>query len=250
MVPPRTASIICLGITVPCATFLRNCAGGERRIAAALEDGAVEQPFRAGRHDIGGGGPGAGRLAAQGDVTFVAPERRDVPLHPLQRRLHVHDAVVAGCVAFLVNVGMGHEAEQVQAIIESDHHQLALRRQPCRVVVVALAIDIAAAVNPHQHWQFRFYIRREDVEIKTVLVRIGRPRERTQCRDLGAGRAERVGLARVSPFRVPLRRHPAQSAHRRLGEGNAQELGDAILGDAVHRTFGGRHRLGADAHGQ
>ena len=74
-------------------------------------------------------------------------------LHPFQRELLVEDAIIAEQMAFAVQRGMRQEAHQVQAIVDGDDDGLAVGGELARVIVVALAIDIAAAVDPEDDRQ-------------------------------------------------------------------------------------------------
>src|SRR5260370_897638 len=92
--------------------------------------------------------------------------------------------------------------------------------------------QLAAAAPPPADWQLGFGVRREDIKIETILIAVGGPRERTQCRHLGAGRPEFVGFAYGLPLRHRLRRSPAQITNRRLGVGDTQKLRDAAFDKA------------------
>ena len=48
-----------------------------------------------------------------------------------------------------VSAGCAREAERAEPIVDRDDDDVALIDQPCRVVVVALAGDQRAAVDPH-----------------------------------------------------------------------------------------------------
>src|SRR4051812_14044184 len=69
----------------------------------------------------GGGGGGGGRVGAarrfaeDGDAQRVAAELGDVPPHPVQRRLLVHQAIVPRTVPGIgAERGMGEEAEDAE----------------------------------------------------------------------------------------------------------------------------------------
>jgi hypothetical protein len=82
----------------------------------------------------------------------VPAELADVALHPAQRGLLVHQAVVAGRPARVAGQGgMREEAERAEPVVDGDHDR-AVRYQPGRVIVLAFAEPQSAAVNPDQDW--------------------------------------------------------------------------------------------------
>jgi hypothetical protein len=65
---------------------------------------------------VDAGVDGAQRLAANGNVVFVAAELRDVALDPPQHGLLVENAVIAEGVALIIEGGVRQEAHQIQAV--------------------------------------------------------------------------------------------------------------------------------------
>ena len=128
---------------------------------------------------------GARGLAADGDVVLVAAEFGDVLLHPFERELLIEDAIVAEEMAFGIQRGMRQKAEKAEAIIDGDDDRVALRGQLAPVIIVALAVNIAAAMNPDDDRKLlvrrRIDVRREDVEIKAVFVVVGGTRKRRRA---------------------------------------------------------------------
>ena len=138
------------------AALLRQFARRDREQRAAFEDRAMEQAGARRRYHQGGGAGRSGRLAAHRDVARIAAERGDVALHPMKRGLLVHQSVVAEVMALGVERGMGEIAQQAEAIVDRDDDGRAGRaalHEGGGVVVVALAVEQPAAVDPHQDWK-------------------------------------------------------------------------------------------------
>ena len=108
-----------------------------QRERAALHDRPLEEPARAARDEVGEHRQAAGRLAGDRDVVRVAAELRDVALHPAQRRLLVHQAVVAGRAAGPRGERrVREEAERAEPVVDRDDDD-AVRRELGAVVVAA-----------------------------------------------------------------------------------------------------------------
>src|SRR5437016_12120774 len=90
----------------------------------------MEQPCNHRRRDLQEDTAPAGRFAEDSHVVWVASECRDVPLHPPQCELLVHDAVVARNVIgrFRCQCGMGQESQCAKAIIDGDYYHITLFR--------------------------------------------------------------------------------------------------------------------------
>ena len=155
---------------------LSGCFGrGERLLGQlvrpALHDGALEEPARARRGQLGQRGQAARRLAEQGHLAGIAAKGADVALHPAQRGLLVHQAVVSGRAARAAGQRrVGQETEGAEPVIDGDHHD-AVPDQAGRVVVVALAGAQRAAVHPDHHGQALCLVfgRAEHVQVQAVL---------------------------------------------------------------------------------
>jgi hypothetical protein len=131
-------------------------------------------------------------------------------------------------------------ASAPEPVVDGDDHSGALRGQLAAVVVVALAVHQAAAVDPDQHRQvlevagaFAGEGGGPDVEVETVFVGVGRPGEDAEGGDLGAGGAVLGGFADVAPRRGLLGRAPAEVADRRGGVGDAEVAVDAVAEEAA-----------------
>ena len=134
----------------PCASD-----GSDERIGAALRDRAVEEARRERRRELRVHAQPAGRLAEDRHVVRVAAELRDVALHPAQRGLLVHQAVVAGAhgrATPALSAGCARKPEPAEPVVDRDDDR-ALLDEPRRVVVVALADRQRAAVDPDHHRQ-------------------------------------------------------------------------------------------------
>ena len=204
--------------------------------AAGVADGLVEQSLRQGRRLKHAHRPGTGRLAEDGDVAGVAPERRDVVAHPLEGRDVVEDAVVARRLLGRLGGqgGMGEEAEGPQAVVGGHHdHALLRHRAAVEDPGAASARAVAAAVEPHHHRPALAHPRRRpQVQGQAVLAarqlapRIGRV---VGVAGLPARGPELGGRPRPVPRLHRRGRAPAQVADRRLREGHAPEHRDAGL---------------------
>ena len=216
---------------------------GDRAIAAALDDGAMEQSLGQGRGHQVQGVPSAGGFPKHRQVAGVAAEHGDVVPHPLQGADQVQGAVIAGVVRRVAaeQGGMAEPAEGTQAVVDADHHQAPRCGQGAAHHIAAAADAVAAAMNPQHHWQVPGVGRRPDVQVKAVLLPhhasgsialCGRNERRGQLR---ARRAERQGFNGPDGRGRRLRRLPAQLSHRRTGEGHAQpSAGAAAVGEAHH----------------
>ena len=152
---------------------------GRRLLNAAFPNRVLEQARRERRRHVDLTIERACGLAPDRDVVLVSAERLDVLFHPFHRELLVQNAIVAEEMAFGVERGMGDEADEAHAVIDGDDDDFPFSCEFGAVVGVAGAVDVAAAMNPEDHRQPRRFIeiRREDVEVKTVLVVIWRPGE-------------------------------------------------------------------------
>ena len=204
------------------------------RVGAALGDCPLEQSLRRGRDQLRADTQPAGRLTEDRHVLRVAAEARDVVLHPLERELLVHQAVVAGVVRLGPGAqrGMREEAEQAEPVVDRHDHNTLLDEVD-RVVVAALAADQRAAVDPHHHRQLRRRprrTRRVDVQEEAVLIRALLAEEPGGLR---ARRAEGRRVQHLPPARVRLWRLPAELADRRGRVRDAQELLHVVRDDAA-----------------
>ena len=198
--------------------------------AAALADGGVEEAARERRGHQLVDAPRAGRLAEDGHARRVAPERRDVPLHPAEGGDLVQQAVVARrpVPGLGAQQRVGEIAERAEAVVDGDQHHAALR-QPRPVVgdVGAVADGQPAAVDPNQHGGAVVRPRRRpDVQVEAVLVHavdarvVERPHRGGQ-RVLHARRRRLGCVAHALPRRRGLRGTPPEVAHRRGRERHA-----------------------------
>ena len=229
-----------------------------RTPAARLHDRLVEQPPGERRDHQGVDRAAARRLAEDRDIARVAPECRDVPLHPAQRRDLVEIAVVAERAArgFLRECRVREEAKAAQAVVEAHEDEAAPRE--LRAVVHgrrAAAVDEAAAVDPHHHRQLRRgrLLGRPDVEVQAVLAR-WRAKWRRVAREGLLHAVVRVGARRahaVPGGRGP-RGAPAQIARGRRRERHAFPGDNALAGHTRHEAALGadRSRGGLERSGQ
>lgn len=99
----------------------------------ALQDGAIEQARGKRRHDVRRGVVGAGGLAGHRDAARISVKGRDVLLHPPHHGLLVQQAVVGERVPFVVERGIGQEAEEPDPVVQRDN-DLALVGELGRVI--------------------------------------------------------------------------------------------------------------------
>ncbi|CAD6005826.1 conserved protein of unknown function [Agreia sp. COWG] len=166
---------------------------GVRR--GALRDGLGEQPSGGWGGHQGGHGIAARRLTEHRHVRRIAPEGRDIRLHPLERRHLVAQSEVV--VEHPLRCREPREvevAEGAQTIVDADvddaafaHERLAVER-----VLGARAHRVGTAVNEDHHGKARRFgvqwrtLRPHHVEGQTVLAH-----------DLGLARTPEVPLQRL-----------------------------------------------------
>jgi hypothetical protein len=129
--------------------------GGRQDVmgAAALGDGAAEQSLAQRARQQRADAEGAGGLAGDGNLAWVAAEAGDVVLHPLQGRDLIEQTDGAGVGERRVEGGQVGEAEGAEPVVDADHDDVAVQREAGAVVPGhrALTVAVAAAVNPYQH---------------------------------------------------------------------------------------------------
>ena len=195
-----------------------------QRERAALHDGPLEQPASAGRDQLGQHRQAAGRLARDGHVARVAAEPGDVALDPAQRRLLVHQPVVAGRAARPGGQRrVREEAERAEPVVDRDDHR-AVRRELGAVVVAGAVLLEAAAVDPHQdRAPAKAATRRGRVDVEVQAVLAERAGRRERARRLRAARPERRRVPDSGPARGRLRWPPPQVPGRRRRVRQPQE---------------------------
>src|SRR5271167_4532700 len=126
--------------------------GGGRELTTAFSDGSLKQPVRERRCYQIINAPRSGRFAENRYPLGIATKRRDVLLHPFERRDLVQQAVVARriTVGFLGELRVREETKYTQAIVDGHHHH-ALLGQCLAVVKRTRASDQSSAVNPHHY---------------------------------------------------------------------------------------------------
>ena len=156
------------------------------------------------------------------DVAGIAAERSDISLHPAERLLLVHQSVVAEVMFFAVDRRMAEIAEEAETVVDGHNDRWAGRTafdESAGVVVVALTVEQAAAVDPEQDWKLlrRVGPRGEDVQVETVLRYADRTCEHTELGDLRARVAKLRCVQRLRPGSVRLWWLPAEIADGRSG---------------------------------
>ena len=97
--------------------------------AAALHDGAAEEPFGGGRSQQRGHAESAGGLAEDGDAAGIAAEGRDVVPHPPQRGDLVLQAPVPDQPVRVGQVPVTEESQGAEPVVDGDDHGVAVAHQ-------------------------------------------------------------------------------------------------------------------------
>ena len=178
----------------------------------------------------------------------VAAKRGGIALHPAERGLDVHDAVIGEGMVLRIQRGMRQEAKETQTIVDCYSHGWNADRsstgQLASVIVRRCAVDIAAAVNPDNNREAAG-LRSvsfaepgcEDVQVKAVLVHARRAGKHTQRRHLRTDVAKMSRIPRFLPLRNRLGRHPTPLAYRRGGVRNTPEFVNAIPNETSDWTL-------------
>ena len=152
------------------------------------------------------------RLTSDRHLPWIATERSDVLLHPLQRGDLVEHAGIAGLDELREVVGEVAEAERPEPVVDRhSHHTVA-----CECCAVIHVIDPApgvehAAVDPHQHRQSAGPgVGRPNVEVQAVVaggvLRRAQLTEHARHRPLRGDQAVVGDIAHAGPRLGPLRR--------------------------------------------
>jgi len=141
---------------------------------AALDDGAVKQACR-GRHrqqraDLSA----AAGFTEDRDVAWIAAEANDIVAHPFQRGDHVQRSGIAGLAEPPVaERGQVQMAEDVEALIDADHHHVVASRQAAAPQARRIAVTIgeSASMEPDHDGPFRVgpRFRSPNIHAETVL---------------------------------------------------------------------------------
>jgi hypothetical protein len=188
-----------------------------------------------------------GGLAADRDIVGVAAKSSNILLHPAQRRLLIHQTIIGKGMAFGLQCRMGEKAQEAQPVVDRDDDRRAQRAaqgELARVVIVALAVEPSAAVNPQQDRILlspvtvgtSSDIRREDIEIEAVLRGAGRAGIYPQFEILRAGIGKGRRVQRLLPWSRRLGRHPAQWADRGSGVRDAEKFVHPVFDKPSHRA--------------
>jgi len=151
-----------------------------QHVRPTLYDGAAIEagPDRRGREQTGNAQT-TGGLPADGHLSRIATETFDIVLHPLQRQLLVHQAVIAGVAGILEEIrrrseqpGFDQPTERAQSIVDGHHDDVILGHHDRRVILRTRTADQRAAMNPEKHRQPRMRIRRRgniDIQEETIF---------------------------------------------------------------------------------
>ena len=205
---------------------------------AALGDHAAEQAVRPWRAEQSGDAEATRRLAGDGDLARVAAEAFDVVAHPLERGNLVENAVDARVRELRAKALEVRESQRAEAVVDGYRHDVAVGGETRAVVprYGALAVAVAAAVDPHQYGtpavvQGRcLHLQRQAVLVPADRGRIGHA---TAC-DLRRGGAELAGVAHTRPGLKGLRGPEPAWTDWRCGVRNAGEQQDILLRATLH----------------
>ncbi len=160
----------------------------------------------------------------------------------MQGEALVHEAVVRGLMTFAVDGWVREIAQLADAIVHGHQDDIAPARQLGAVVIIGRPGEQGAAWKPQHHRAraLRRLGRDIDVQIEAVfgVARLG---EVADVMALGTAVAKRDGLFDSAPGIGRHGRAPAQLAHWRGGEGNAEELLRPVLDQALHGAVVGLH---------
>src|SRR5262249_20598026 len=148
---------------------------------------------------VGTDRPAAGRLAADGHLRRVTAEPGDIPVYPGQRRLLVHQAVVARLPVRAGQRRVGEEPEDAQPVVDGHHDDTGGVHDEAAVVLVRAAVGQPAAVDPEVHRQPGAGAdsgRALHIEVQAVLRLGAGPVGAGEC---GAPVAVRLGVAYSRP---------------------------------------------------
>ncbi len=172
-------------------------AGRDPDRGAALDHGAVEQAARRRHRQQDADLPAAARLAEDRDIAGIAAERLDIVAHPFERGDEVEHPGIAGMrVALAADIGEVQKAEDVEAMVDADHDDIAAPRQVGAVGhrAVARAVGEGAAMQPDHDRPLRAVADagRPDVQRQAILALRG------SCRP-GRGSCAVPAAARAGP---------------------------------------------------
>ncbi len=204
---------------------------------AALRDGAVEEPARAGHGEQASDAVATRRLAEDRDVGRVATERGDVVADPTECGDLVEQGDVARAGEPRVEMVEVREAERAEPVVHGDHDDVAATRQLGGVEERARPDVERAAVDPDHDRSVRgtrFRARtdrgREHVEREAVLAErdVEHAAERCGLVRLRCAWAPSRGVTHPGPRLHRLRRQEPALAERWRRERNAAELRDPV----------------------
>ena len=244
--------------------------GGDRRRAfrgavadggATLDDGAVKQALRH-RHGEQGADLGAAAgFAENGDAGRIAAEGRDIGLHPLQGGHQIQQPGIAGLGEIRpANGGQVQEAENIQSMVDVDHHDIALSQPRWAYVVgIAGAGGKGTAMQPHHYRPLAVLAWRGDGDRQAVLalrrgIAFAEKIRHFQPVRISAAHLRRLagnggGIAHPVPIRHRLRRAETVSPGGGGAIGDAEPRWHTIQQGTAHPAIGdGHNQVGLVSH--
>ena len=188
-------------------------------VAAALDDGLVEQTLGEGGGEVGEDAEPSGGLAKDSHIAGVAAEPGDVGAHPFQGGLLIHDPVVAGRAVGIAQGGVGQEAHGPEPVVDGDNDHAPGNEGGSFRIGRGVAGGEGTAVDPDHDGIGALARRRMDVEVEAVFA-LGPGPERAFRPGLEAGGGGLAGGDGGLPRRRRLGRTPAQVSNRGRCEGN------------------------------
>ena len=225
----RARQLRILGFTIG-QRFERKSAA--EKCAAAFPNRFVKKPFGQRRCHQCAHRKRSRAFAKDRNVPRVSAERRDIILHPLQRRYLIEQTVIPRRIPprLFRQFRMYKESKNAQAVIHGDDDHALLRQNRSILSLLRSRPRYKpSSINPDHDRQLRRrrFRGRPDIQRQAILTASGIPEDHV-VKDprLHAACAKFRGLADSSPLRWGHRRLPTQVAHRRRCVRNSEKSRD------------------------
>jgi hypothetical protein len=185
------------------------------------------------RSHVGEDAQAAARLTEDSDISRVASECANVPLHPVKRELLIQNAVISRSVVrrFCSQRRMRQKSQCAQAVIDRDNDHAPYVYEPASIEIITFASCQSTAMDPnHDGAKCRFVSFVTPAIIATLAIRNINIQEQAifayaRCANyLGSLRAMAAKFRSIEnpgPVRGRLGRLPPQISHRRSSIRNA-----------------------------
>ncbi|KYD22029.1 hypothetical protein B4109_2595 [Geobacillus stearothermophilus] len=196
----------------------------KKRSRTALQHGAPKQPAGLRKRQQHADARRSGRFTENRDVVRITTKRRNVLLHPAQRRHLVQNAEIPGLrVRFAERITEMQKAKHVHSVVDRHDNDIAVFRERRPVIPRrrTRTEQKGAAVNPKQHRALLpIRRRRPNVQVQPVFARrLAHPPEQSaenRIRRLHHDRTERCRLPHPIPRIGRLRRQKPALTDRRF----------------------------------